>query len=167
MLSDVQMALNDQSAQVVDARSAGRFAGREPEPRAGLRSGHMPGALSVPFTEIVENGRLASPERIAQAFKKAGVDTDKPVITSCGSGVTAAILTFGLEALGKKPGRVYDGSCGVPSKLVRCKDLVQFPNSSAARDPSGGNGRSLWPLSYAIAPSCAASQNDQLAGSRG
>ncbi len=97
-------------AQVVDARSAGRFAGREPEPRAGLRSGHMPGAFSVPFTEIVENGRLASPERIAQAFKKAGVDTDKPVITSCGSGVTAAILTLGLETLGKKPGRVYDGS---------------------------------------------------------
>lgn len=110
MLTDVQMALNDQSAQVVDARSAGRFAGREAEPRAGLRSGHMPGAFSVPFTEIVENGRLASPERIAQAFKKAGVDPDKPVITSCGSGVTAAILTLGLEALGKKPGRVYDGS---------------------------------------------------------
>jgi thiosulfate/3-mercaptopyruvate sulfurtransferase len=110
MLTDVQMALNDESAQVVDARSAGRFAGREPEPRAGLRSGHMPGALSLPFTEIVENGRLASPERIAQAFKKAGVDPDKPVITSCGSGVTAAILTLGLDALGKKPGRVYDGS---------------------------------------------------------
>jgi thiosulfate/3-mercaptopyruvate sulfurtransferase len=110
MLTEVQMALNDQSAQVVDARSAGRFAGREPEPRAGLRSGHMPGAFSLPFTEIVENGRLASPERIAQAFKKAGVDADKPVITSCGSGVTAAILTLGLETLGKKPGRVYDGS---------------------------------------------------------
>ena len=110
MLSDVQMALNDQSAQVVDARSAGRFAGRDPEPRAGLRSGHMPGAFSVPFTEIVENGRLVSPERISQAFKKAGVDLDKPVITSCGSGVTAAILTLGLETLGKKPGRVYDGS---------------------------------------------------------
>jgi thiosulfate/3-mercaptopyruvate sulfurtransferase len=110
MLSDVQRALNDESAQVVDARSAGRFAGREPEPRAGLRSGHMPGAFSVPFTEIVENGRLASPERISQAFKKAGVDPDKPVITSCGSGVTAAILTLGLETLGKKPGRIYDGS---------------------------------------------------------
>ena len=110
MLSDVQMALNDQSAQVVDARSAGRFAGRDPEPRAGLRSGHMPGAFSVPFTEIVENGRLVSPERISQAFKKVGVDLDKPVITSCGSGVTAAILTLGLETLGKKPGRVYDGS---------------------------------------------------------
>jgi thiosulfate/3-mercaptopyruvate sulfurtransferase len=110
MLTDVQIALNDQSAQVIDARSAGRFAGREPEPRAGLRSGHMPGALNLPFAEIVENGRLASPERIAQAFKKAGIDTEKPVITSCGSGVTAAILTLGLETLGKKPGRIYDGS---------------------------------------------------------
>jgi thiosulfate/3-mercaptopyruvate sulfurtransferase len=70
----------------------------------------MPGAFNVPFTEIVENGRLVSPERIAQAFKKAGVDTDKPVITSCGSGLTAAILTLGLAALGKQPGRIYDGS---------------------------------------------------------
>ena len=110
MVSDVQMALNDPNTQVVDARSAGRFAGREKEPRAGLRSGHMPGAFNVPFTEIVENGRLVSPERIAQAFKKAGVDLEKPVITSCGSGVTAAILTLGLDALGKKPARVYDGS---------------------------------------------------------
>ncbi|MBI4365925.1 MAG: 3-mercaptopyruvate sulfurtransferase [Deltaproteobacteria bacterium] len=110
MMSDVQMALNDKSAQVVDARSAGRFAGRDPEPRPGLRSGHMPGAFNVPYTEIVENGRLVSPERIAQAFKKAGVDLDKPVITSCGSGVTAAILALGLDALGKKPARIYDGS---------------------------------------------------------
>lgn len=110
MLSDVQMALNDRSAQLVDARSAGRFAGREPEPRAGLRSGHMPGALNLPFAEIVANGRLASREQIAAAFEKAGVDTDQPVITSCGSGVTAAILTFALDALGKPPGRVYDGS---------------------------------------------------------
>jgi len=110
MMSDVQMALNDESVQVVDARSAGRFAGRDPEPRPGLRSGHMPGAFNVPYTEIVEKGRLVSPDRIAAAFKKAGVDTDKPVITSCGSGVTAAILTLGLDALGKKPGRIYDGS---------------------------------------------------------
>ncbi len=110
MVSDVQMALSNESAQVVDARSAGRFAGHESEPRAGLRSGHMPGALNVPYTEIVENGRLVPPERIAQAFKKAGVDPDQPVITSCGSGVTAAILTLGLDALGKKPGRIYDGS---------------------------------------------------------
>jgi thiosulfate/3-mercaptopyruvate sulfurtransferase len=109
MVSDVQMALNDGSTQIVDARSVGRFAGSEAEPRAGLRSGHMPGALNVPFTEIVENGRLASPEKIAQVFAKHGVDTNKPMITSCGSGVTAAVLTLGLDALGK-PARVYDGS---------------------------------------------------------
>jgi thiosulfate/3-mercaptopyruvate sulfurtransferase len=110
MLSDVQMALNDESVQVVDARSAARFTGREPEPRAGLRSGHMPGASNVPYTEIIENGRLAPPERIAQAFKKAGVDIDKPMITSCGSGVTAVVLALGLDALGKKMPRIYDGS---------------------------------------------------------
>ena len=110
MMSDVQMALNDSSVQVVDARSAGRFAGTEPEPRAGLRSGHMPGARSVPSTEIVENGRLASPEKIAAAFNKAGIDTDKPIITTCGSGVTAVILAMGLDAIGKKMPRIYDGS---------------------------------------------------------
>ena len=110
MLSDVQMALNDSSAQVVDARSAGRFAGTEPEPRPGLRSGHMPGARSVPSTEIIENGRLATPEKIAAAFKKAGIDTDQPIITTCGSGVSAVILALGLDAIGKKLPRVYDGS---------------------------------------------------------
>lgn len=110
MLTDVRMALSDESAQVVDARSAGRFAGTEPEPRPGLRSGHMPGALSVPSTEMVENGRLASADKIAAAFKKARVDTDKPIITTCGSGVSAVILAMGLDALGKKMPRIYDGS---------------------------------------------------------
>jgi thiosulfate/3-mercaptopyruvate sulfurtransferase len=110
MVSDVQMALNNEDVQVIDARSAGRFAGTEPEPRKGLRGGHMPGALNVPFTEIVENGRLAAPEKIAAAFAKGGVDTDKPMITSCGSGVTAVVLALGLDAIGKKLPRVYDGS---------------------------------------------------------
>jgi thiosulfate/3-mercaptopyruvate sulfurtransferase len=110
MVGDVQIALSSETAQVVDARSAGRFAGSEPEPRAGLRSGHMPGAHSVPSTEIVENGRLASPDKIAAAFRKAGVDTDKPIITTCGSGVTAVILAMGLDAIGKKMPRIYDGS---------------------------------------------------------
>jgi thiosulfate/3-mercaptopyruvate sulfurtransferase len=110
MADDVQMALNDKSVQVVDARPAGRFAGRDPEPRPGLRGVHMPGAFNVPSSELVENGKLVSPDRIAAAFKKAGVDTDKPIITSCGSGVSAVILSLGLDAIGKKLAPVYDGS---------------------------------------------------------
>ena len=110
MDTDVQLALNDRKTQVVDARPPGRFAGRDPEPRPGLRPGHMPGAKNVPSSELVENGRLASPEKIAQAFAKANVDVDAPIITSCGSGVSAVILALGLAALGKPLAKVYDGS---------------------------------------------------------
>jgi thiosulfate/3-mercaptopyruvate sulfurtransferase len=70
----------------------------------------MPGAHNVPMSEIVENGRLAATEKIEAAFRKAGVDVDKPVITSCGSGVSAVVLALGLDALGKKPASIYDGS---------------------------------------------------------
>ena len=109
-LADVQQALSDGSAQVVDARSKGRFRGEDPEPREGLRSGHMPGALNVPYGELIEEGRLMDRGQLAAAFTTAGVDLDKPVITSCGSGVTAAILWFALDALGKEPSALYDGS---------------------------------------------------------
>jgi thiosulfate/3-mercaptopyruvate sulfurtransferase len=109
-VADVQRALASGAAQVVDARAADRFRGEAPEPRAGLRSGHMPGARNVPFGGVLEDNRLASADKIAAAFKAGGVDVDKPVITSCGSGVTAAILTFALAALGKETGAVYDGS---------------------------------------------------------
>jgi thiosulfate/3-mercaptopyruvate sulfurtransferase len=108
-LADVRMALTDESAQIVDARSAERFAGKAPEPRPGLRSGHMPGAFNVPFQRVLDNGRLASREHIEEAFTSAGVDLDKPIITSCGSGLTAAILLLALDSIGTLP-RLYDGS---------------------------------------------------------
>ena len=109
-IDDVQKVLLDKTAQVVDARAADRFRGEAPEPRAGLRGGHMPGSFNVPFGDVLKDGRLKSHDDIAVAFKNAGVDLDRPVVTSCGSGVTASILTFAIEALGKKPGSVYDGS---------------------------------------------------------
>ena len=109
-VSDVQRALSQNAAQVVDARPANRFRGQAPEPRPGLRSGHMPGALNVPSTALVEDGRLVAPERIAQTFAAGGVDLTRPIITSCGSGVTAATLWFALEAIGKEPKALYDGS---------------------------------------------------------
>jgi thiosulfate/3-mercaptopyruvate sulfurtransferase len=109
-LSDVRMALVDDSAQIVDARSAGRFAGTEPEPRPGLRGGHMPRSFNLPSGRLIENGHLKSRAAIEAAFRDAGVDLDKPIITTCGSGVTASILAFALEAIGKEPKGVYDGS---------------------------------------------------------
>ena len=109
-LADVQRVLADHSAQVVDARPGDRFRGEAPEPRSGLRSGHMPGALSVPSTELVQNGTLLPPERLRAALAAGGVDLDQPIITSCGSGVTAATLWLALDALGKPPRALYDGS---------------------------------------------------------
>jgi thiosulfate/3-mercaptopyruvate sulfurtransferase len=96
--------------QVLDARAADRFEGRAPEPRAGLRCGHMPGALNLPFPEILNpDGTMKRGADLESAFRAAGVDLDRPVVTSCGSGVTAAILSLGLAVLGK-PSRLYDGS---------------------------------------------------------
>jgi thiosulfate/3-mercaptopyruvate sulfurtransferase len=109
-VDDVKKVLLDKSAQVVDARPADRFRGEAPEPRPGLRGGHMPGAFNVPSTTVVQNGRLASPDALAQAFTAGKVDLDKPTVTSCGSGVTAAILWLALDALGKEPKALYDGS---------------------------------------------------------
>jgi thiosulfate/3-mercaptopyruvate sulfurtransferase len=109
-LETVRAALRSKSAQVVDARPADRFLGRAPEPRPGVRSGHMPGAFNVPSTAVVENGTLASPDKLKRAFAAGGVDLDAPIITSCGSGVSAATLWLALDALGKEPKALYDGS---------------------------------------------------------
>jgi thiosulfate/3-mercaptopyruvate sulfurtransferase len=109
-LADVREALSSHAAQVVDARPADRFRGEAPEPRPGLRSGHMPGALSVPFVEIVEHGRLKAPDALKATFAAHGVNLAKPVITTCGSGVTAAIAALAVEEAGGKLAGLYDGS---------------------------------------------------------
>lgn len=106
----IRAVLANNAAQVVDARPADRFRGEAPEPRPGLRGGHIPGSLNVPSSAIVENGHLVSRDRLAAAFHAGGVDLDKPVITTCGSGVSAAVLWLALDALGKSPAGLYDGS---------------------------------------------------------
>ncbi len=97
--------------QVVDARSAARFRGDAPEPRPGLRAGHMPAAHNLPWQEVLApNGTMRDIDGLRAAFEAAGVDPDAPVVTTCGSGVSAAILSLALERLGNRAHRLYDGS---------------------------------------------------------
>jgi len=107
---DVAAVSRDGSAQIVDASSAARFYGEAPEPRPGLRPGHIPGSRSLPWPSVVAAGLLRSQHDISAAFAEAGVDLDRPIITTCGSGVTAAILVLALASVGKSDVRLYDGS---------------------------------------------------------
>ena len=98
-------------SEIVDARSPGRFYGTDPEPRPGLRAGHIPGSKNVFYKDLLKaDDTMKSPEEMRQVFVEACVDLDKPVITSCGSGVTAAILSLGLTRMGKTDHSLYDGS---------------------------------------------------------
>ncbi|MGD0632757.1 MAG: 3-mercaptopyruvate sulfurtransferase [Beijerinckiaceae bacterium] len=107
----VLAAVQSGSAQIIDARAAARFAGTVPEPRPGLRAGHIPSSRNLPWRDIVgENGKLKSKEALAAAFATAGLDLDRPIIASCGSGVSAAVLILALETLGKTGIGLYDGS---------------------------------------------------------
>lgn len=108
-VDDIRSALAG-SAQVVDARSPARFKGEEPEARAGVRSGHMPGALNLHYGELVKNGRLADADTIRAAMDRAGIDPARPIVTTCGSGVTAAILSLAFEKAGRPARALYDGS---------------------------------------------------------
>jgi thiosulfate/3-mercaptopyruvate sulfurtransferase len=108
-----QVAQNIESkrAQVVDARSPGRFSGAEPEPRPGVRSGHIPGALNLHYAKLLNpDGTMKSPEGLAAVFREVDIDVRRPIITSCGSGVTAAIILLALEIMGAPDGALYDGS---------------------------------------------------------
>ncbi|HLS47196.1 MAG TPA: 3-mercaptopyruvate sulfurtransferase [Gemmatimonadales bacterium] len=108
-----QMAANltSRTEQVVDARSRGRFEGTVPEPRPGLRGGHIPGSRSLPFQELVtEDGTMRSAPELEARFRKAGIDPERPLVASCGSGVTAAALLHALEVAGFPGGALYDGS---------------------------------------------------------
>ena len=107
---DVARAAASQAIQVVDARAADRFRGEAPEPRPGLASGHIPGSLNLPSSQLTSDGRLKSPEEIVALFRDAGVDLDKPSIMTCGSGVSAVILSTALETVGKPAKAIYDGS---------------------------------------------------------
>lgn len=107
----VRCHLDSRDAQIVDARGAARFRGEVPEPRAGLRSGHMPGALNVPFDSLLNaDGRMKPAAELAQIFEAAGVDLDRPIVTTCGSGVTASVVSLALARLGRDRAAVYDGS---------------------------------------------------------
>ncbi|KZK96404.1 3-mercaptopyruvate sulfurtransferase [Pseudovibrio sp. Ad5] len=109
-LNEVQDALETSSHLVLDARAPERFKGLAPEPREGVRAGHMPGALNLPFGLLLNDGKLRSKEDLQNIFAQAGVDATTPVITSCGSGVTAAVITLALEQVGFTKNALYDGS---------------------------------------------------------
>ena len=110
-VGDILANVGNQAELVLDARAAGRFTGAMPEPRAGMRSGHMPGAANLPYTELLgPDQTLLPPAALRARFAAAGVDGTRPVVTSCGSGVTACILTMGMVLAGLPAGAVYDGS---------------------------------------------------------
>jgi len=108
--ADMGAVVTDQSSQIADARGPGRFSGAEPEPRAGMRSGHMPGARNVPFGLLSDSGKLKSMSELRKVLESSGLDLNKPVITTCGSGVTAAVITLALHSVGHRDNRLYDGS---------------------------------------------------------
>ena len=110
-VEDVVEALRSESAQLVDMRSRGRFEGIEPEPRPGLRAGHIPGSRSVPYADLVDGkGLVRSDAELRDILNAAGIEADRPVIASCGSGVTACSLLLVLDRLGITGSALYDGS---------------------------------------------------------
>jgi thiosulfate/3-mercaptopyruvate sulfurtransferase len=110
-LADMKALVKDRSAEIVDSRAPDRFAGRVAEPRPGLRSGHIPGSHNLSYGQLLNtDGTLKSAPELTQLFEEAGVDLSKPVVTSCGSGITASVLALALAVMGHRRTAVYDGS---------------------------------------------------------
>ncbi|TKT76712.1 3-mercaptopyruvate sulfurtransferase [Aquamicrobium sp. LC103] len=109
-LDQMRAIVENRDSQIADARSPGRFAGADPEPRPGIRSGHMPGARNVPVASLSRGGKLLPVSELKKVFESAGLDLSKPVVTSCGSGVTAAAISLALASVGHEDNRLYDGS---------------------------------------------------------
>lgn len=111
-LEEMKAIAGDAANQIIDARSPGRFAGTEPEPRPGIRSGHIPGSKNLFFKKLVDETtqRLKPASEIRNEFESAGTDLEKPIVTTCGTGVTASVLALGLYCIGCKSAAVYDGS---------------------------------------------------------
>jgi len=110
-LEEMKALIKKSGAQIVDARPAGRFEGRDAEPRAGLRKGHIPGSRNIPSQNLLTpDGTLKPAEDLAALFKAANIDVTRPVVTTCGSGVTASMLALALAVLGQTNAAVYDGS---------------------------------------------------------
>ena len=110
-LDQMRRNIENRAEQILDARSRGRFAAIEPEPRAGLRGGHIPGSLNLPYDELYQpDGTFRPAEELRAAFASAGVDPARPVATTCGSGITASVLALGLYLVGRRKVAVYDGS---------------------------------------------------------
>jgi thiosulfate/3-mercaptopyruvate sulfurtransferase len=107
---EVMKILESKSAQLVDSRPADRFSGAAPEPRPGLRSGHIPGAKSMPFVSFAEGGKLKDVNALKALFEKKGIDISAPIVASCGSGVSAALVDLALSSIGAENHAVYDGS---------------------------------------------------------
>ncbi|BAO32918.1 MULTISPECIES: 3-mercaptopyruvate sulfurtransferase [Serratia] len=123
-MRQVEQALGT-PVQILDARAAPRFYAEAPEPRPGLHRGHIPGSINIPYGELLENGRFKSLEALRQTFNDKGVDINGPIITSCGSGVTAAVLAFGLLSLGAPQVKLYDGAWSEWGQLSGKQPIAQ------------------------------------------
>lgn len=129
-ITTIRSATQTGSHEIADARPGDRFTGEVPEPRAGLRSGHMPSSSSTPIGTFIDgDGKIKAPDGLAAAFSEAGIDIDRPILTTCGSGVTAAIPYLALHLLGRFDVKLYDGSW---------TEWGGHPDTEVLQGPAGG-----------------------------